>query len=640
MADNPTRESSLPSAEAVRQQLQAILESRPFATATRGKRFLTYIVEQTLAGNSESIKELVLGIEVFDRSTDFDPKVDTIVRVEAGKLRKRLEEYYANEGAEAGLRIEVPKGSYVPLFVSGAAAPEPEVTAPKASRWRLAGGIAMALLLGAGGWWAVGRFRTPEASAIPSIAVLPFLNLSSDPANEYFADGLSEELTDALCNAGGLRVAARTSAFSFKNKQVEVKEIGDKLHVGYVVEGSVRKDGDQLKVTAQLIRTDDGYHVWSGSFERKLSDVFAVQQELAGSVVTALQVKLSGAEIRRLRKAHTANQQAFDLYLQGRHALNSFAPGAVERAEGFFQRSVAADPNYALPYVGLADVYQLADIMGQKPAKELAAQGRAAVQRALACDDELAEAYVASAVIAARHDYQWSAAEGLLRRALRLNPSSAQAHYQLAHAVFAPQGRWQEAAEESRLARELDPLSPLIAMSEPWLAILSERHQEAVGGFRKLATANPHDLMALGGMGIALVGAGDYPAALNAFQQVQQMQPSPQNLAFIGWVYARMGKTAEARKILEQLQAKSQRGEYVSPGNFGLIYHGLGDASEVFRWAELSRKSQESHLSYARVHSIWDPFRTDPRYLRLLAELGLSDEQVQKNQASTREVHR
>ena len=361
-----------PSPEAVRQQLQAILASRPFVTATRARRFLTYIVEQTLAGQTDAIKELVLGIEVFDRPADFDPKVDTIVRVEAGKLRKRLEEYYADEGVSAAVRIEVPKGAYVPQF---------QYCTQAARRCRLApvpyaAGI-LALLLVAAGAWGAWRFRTPAAPVNPSIAVLPFLNLSADPANDYFTDGLAEELTDALSNAGGLRVASRTSAFMFRSKPADVHEIGAKLHVGYVVEGSVRKQGDRLKVTAQLIRTDDGYHVWSGSFERQLSDVFKVQQELAGSLVTALQVKMSGAQARRLRKTHTANQQAFDLYLQGIHFLHSFAPGALEQAEHrFLQESIAADPDYALCLCGSGRRLHTGKYVRQPAAKRTGCQGQ------------------------------------------------------------------------------------------------------------------------------------------------------------------------------------------------------------------------------------------------------------------------
>ena len=327
----------------------------------------------------------------------------------------------------------------------------------------------------------------------------------------------------------------------FKGKPADVHEIGAKLHVGYVVEGSVRKQRDRLKVTAQLIRTDDGYHVWSGSFERQLSDVFQVQQELAGSLVSALQVKLTGAQARRLRKAHTANQQAFDLYLQGIHQLSSFAPGSLDRAEQRFQDAILADPAYAPSYVGLAGVYIQRNIYGTRPGRELAASANAAIQKALALDDELADAYVMRSTVAARHEFDWPAAERHLRHALDLNPNSSWAHYGLAHFVFAPQGRWQEALAESRLASELDPLNPMIAMSEPWLAVLEGRHDAAVQGFRRLAAANSQDLMARGGLGVALIGQGrlswrpgSHRARCSASRPPSRISPSS-GLCTPGW---------------------------------------------------------------------------------------------------------
>jgi TolB-like protein len=620
----------------VRQQLQAILDSRHFVTAVRARRFLTFIVEQTLARQTDGIKELVLGTEVFDRPKDFDPKTDTIVRVEAGRLRKRLEEYYADEGATALVRIDVPLGSYVPQFQLRTPPPAPEVPetalpVPPSHRRQYALGILALLLIAASIWWGVRRFRAAEPPVTPSIAVLPFLDMSADHANEYFADGLSEELTDALCNAGGLRVAARTSAFFFKGKPADVHDIGAKLHVTFLVEGSVRKQGEKLKVTVQLIRTDDGYHVWSGTFERQLSDVFAVQQELAGSLVTALQVKLTGAQIRRLKKTHTANQQAFDLYLQGRHALNLFAPDGLDRAEGFFQQSIAADPAYALSYAALADVYLLGNIMGNRPARELVSKASAAVHQALALDDELAEAHVVLGALSARHEYDWAGAERHLRHALELNPSSAIAHNQLAQNVLAPQGRWQEALTENRLASELDPLSRPIAMGEPFLAILERRNEAGVEGFRKLAAASPGDMMALGSVAGALMGKGDYQAALEIFGQLRGILPSSLMFAMTGYAQARNGNPAEARKILQQVLVESRR-QFVSPGSFAVLYIGLGDADNAFRYLEMAREQQESFVIFTRVHSIFDPIRSDPRFLTLLTEIGLSDEQVQKNQ--------
>ena len=623
----------------VRQQLQAILGSRPFVTAVRARRFLTYIVEETLAGRTGGIKELVLGIEVFDRSADFDPKLDTIVRVEAGKLRKRLEEYYLDEGVATPLRIEVPKGSYVPFFQLRSQPSTMENAGPAMHRRRDAARILALIPIAALAWWGVRTFRAPEPVKTPSIAVLPFLNLSADPANEYFADGLAEELTDALSNAGGLRVASRTSAFSFKGKPDDVREIGAKLRVAFVVEGSVRKQGEQLKVTAQLIRIDDGYHVWSRSFERRVADVFAVQQEIAGSVVAALHVQLTGAQDRRLKKTRTASQQAFDLYLQGKHIVNSYSGADLDRAERFFQQSIAADPAYALPYVALADLYMHANIQSDRPARELVSKANAAIRQALALDNQLDEAHAILGSLTARHEYDWPAAERHLRRALELNPSSALAHNQLAQNVLAPQGRWKEALAENRLAGELDPLSAVIAVSEPWLAVLERRHEAAVEGFRNLTAASPGDMMAIFGLGFALVGKGDYPAALEAFRRMQHMAPSSQTLAWTGYVHARNGNRAEARKILQQLLEDSRR-HFVSPACFATLYIGLADADGAFRYLEMAREQQESYLVFARVSSIFDPIRSDPRFPVLLKRIGLSDEQTMKNQYGTSAGHR
>ena len=609
--------------------MQAILASSPFVTSTRARRFLTYIVEQTLAGQTDGIKELVLGIEVFDRPYDFDPKVDTIVRGEAGKLRKRLDEYYASEGAADLLRIEVPKGGYVPQFLLGTQPPTPEIHGPPANKYRYyyMAGILALLFIGGLAWWWSGRIRAPEPAPKPSIAVLPFLNLSADPANEYFTDGLAEELTDALSNAGGLRVASRTSAFFFKGKQADIHEIGAKLRVAFVVEGSVRKQGDQLKVTAQLIRIEDGYHVWSGSFERRQADVFAVQQELAGSVVNALQLKLTGDQTRRLKKTHTANQQAFDLYLQGRYATNSFSPDARARAESFFQQSIAADPDYALAYVALAQVYVYANINPTRPASETFQKASGAVRKALALDGELAEAHSSLGSLTARHQYDWATAERHLRRALELNPNSAMAHNEFAQNVLAPQGRWREAMAEYRLASELDPLSPMIAVGGPFLESLQRHYEAEERGFRKLAEASPPNLMAIGALAMALMHKGDYQGALEISRRVQSQMPSQMNLARIGYMLGRSGNFAEAGKILHQLQAEKH---FVSPVGFAVVYIGLGDADQSFRYLELAREQQESFLIFTRVASFFDPIRSDPRFATLLREVGLSDEQISK----------
>ncbi len=627
------------SPESIRLQLNEILSSKPFAMAARSRRFLTYIVEQTLAGEGDKIKEAVLGVEVFDRPADFDPRVDAIVRVEAGKLRKRLEQYYEGEGEAAPLRIEIPKGAYVPQF-----RPSSTVQALdlffflRAPRVRYAA-IALLALIALFASWAAWQLRHPSAPVEPSIAVLPFLNISPDPSNDYLADGLAEELTDALSRAGGMRVASRTSAFFFKGRQSDVSDVGAKLRVAFVVEGSVRRQGDHLRLTAQLIRTGDGYHVWSGSFEGRLQDLFKVQQETAASIVSALQVRLTGTQSRRLRKTHTASQPAFDLYLRGRHASTGLVPSVTDPAEGFFRQSIAADPAYALPYVALATLYMNENILSDRPARELFSQAKDAINRALALDDELAEAYAIRGSLTARHEYNWQAAEHDLRHALELDPNSGFTHYLLAQYVLAPVGRLQEALAENHRAIELDPFSRVIAGGQPWLVYLDGRNDEAIEGFRKLLAAEPADPAPLIGLGSALMAKGDFQAAGDAFERLHRAFPSSLTLARIAYNHGRAGHVAEARQILRQLQADSKR-RFVSPGCFAIVYTGLGEKDDAFRYLEIAREQQESFLIFSRVSSFLAPLQSDPRYGAFLAELGLGDKSPLSNQPVTTGVNR
>ena len=611
---------------AVREELQRILASRVFATAARSQRFLSYIIEQTLAGHQDAIKELVLGIEVFDRSNSFDPRTDTIVRVEAGKLRKRLEEYYGSEGMDSAVRIDVPKGSYVPQFRMQADG--------KRLGWKYAAGLMAVALIAAGAYWGIRVVRGRAPVSMPSIAVLPFQNFSADAANEYIADGLAEDLTDALVRGGGIRVASRTSAFFFKGRQADVQEIGKRLRVAFLVEGSIRKAGPRLKITAQLVRTGDGYHVWSRSFERDMNDLFAVQQEIAQAVATTLEQKLTGSATRRPTVAHAANAQAFDLYLKGRHSAATGAPTTIDAAENLFRQSIAADPAYARPYLALAELYIGAEIMDLRPTGELIAKAKEAAKQALALDAESAEAHAVLASLTARYEFDWATAERQAREALELDPNSAPAHNDLAQNILAPQGRWEEAMAENKRAIELDPFSPSIAVGQPWLLYLQRRSKPAIEGFRKLAP----DPAALVGLASALAQDGDYRAAIDALDQVQKIGPSPATLAYLGYYEARAGRTAEAQKVLLDLTAQAQT-RYISPGYLAVAYVGLQDRNRAFQCLE-SPREHPAGLLFIRVDSIFDPIRTDPRYARLLAELRLTDREIQERQSLSRAVHR
>jgi TolB-like protein/Flp pilus assembly protein TadD len=643
-----------PPPEAVLEELHRVLDSPPFATAARSRRFLTYVVEQTLAGQSDAIKEIVLASEVFDRPTDFDPRVDTIVRVEAGKLRKRLEEYYASSAAPSAVRIEMPKGSYVPRFVTpesnvlatpndNAPALITEVAAAPAARGRrklIAAAIAAVAVVVAGVIVSFGRSgRSPSAvtpDVPPAIAVLPFQNFSSDPNNEYLADGLAEDLTDALVQTPGLRVASRTSAFLFKGQQADVRDIGVKLNVGYVIEGSVRREGERLKVSAQLVRTDDGYHVWSRGFERDVHDVLAVQDEIARAVVDAVQVKLSGNQAATARP-HVPPFEAFDLYLRGVDAL---ARADVIRAEELLQRAIAADPKYSRPYVAVTRVFTTADIMGGAPRLEMLEKARRSIRTALELEPTSADAHVAYGSLLARHDYQWEMAETEMRRALALDPNSSAAHNEFAQNVLAPQERWDEAMAEDRQARELDPLSPSLPANHAFLLLLQRKQRESIEFSRAAVAKNPN-FLSVTGLGMALFQGGEIDEAERVLDRGEPWAHAPMLTVFRAYAYARAGRGDRAQALMREVDTMAA-GRPIPPTYQAIMAVATGDPDTAFRHLVAARERHESPLIFLRVEQIFDPLRSDPRFAHLLADVGLSDADIARrrtNRDSQAAVH-
>jgi TolB-like protein len=465
----------------------------------------------------------------------------------------------------------------------------------------------------------------PVASA-QSVAVLPFVNLSGDTAYEYFSDGMTEELIDALVQVPGLQVPARTSAFVFKGKTGDIREIGRRLNVSTVVEGSVRRSGTRLRVAAQLIKVADGYHLWSATYERELRDVFAVQDEIARAIVQALRVKLAPAAA----SARPENLAAYQLYLKGRLFWNRGTEEGLNRAREFFSAAIAQDSGDARAYAGLADTYERLLALRYLPRAEGYPKARAAALRAVALDSQLADGYTARGQIRSFDEWDWSGAEQDFRRAVALNPGYALAHLWYGDFLVL-QGRFPEGIREARRAAALDPLSTQVLLSYSELLSLARQYGPALEQARTALELEPsaqgHQRLAT-----AYLFQDRFADAIREYQTALGLLGGrgreAGNLARLGYAYARAGRRPEALHMLDQIQALAPSVDSVS-GGYELaladLYAALGDKDQAFVWLERAYQERDYNLNNLRVNPFFDPLRPDPRFTQLLKKVGLGD---------------
>jgi adenylate cyclase len=372
----------------VRAQLERVLSNRDFSRNDRLSRFLRFVVERHLEGRDSELKESLIAIEVFGRKPDYDPKEDAIVRTEAMRLRARLSKYYAGEGSGDPLIIELPKGGYTPVFRRRDAAEQRKISPRRVWLGVALAGLTVAL---AGvGWWWVRHNSEPIV-----VAVLPLENLSHDPANDYFADGITDEIIRNVSLIEGLAVRSRTSSFAFKGKPRNVREVGKLLEANYVLEGSVLRAGEQLRINAQLVRVRDDFPLWSGKFDRELTDVFAIQDEISRGIVNQLRLQLGHG-----RRRYETSLEAYDLYL---HAQALPVQPHMDENIGRFEQVIAKDPSFAPAYAGLASAYTIRSVLFllDHPPDELSKM-RAAAEKAIQLDPLLAEAHDALGLVYAR----------------------------------------------------------------------------------------------------------------------------------------------------------------------------------------------------------------------------------------------
>ncbi len=468
------------------------------------------------------------------------------------------------------------------------------------------------------------RSAAARQPAIPSIAVLPFLNMSPDPDDEYFSDGLAEELTNALGNVPGLRVASRTSAFSFKGKPTDVRHIGDVLNVRSVVEGSVRKVGDRLRITAQLVDATEGYHLWSHTYERKLADVFAVQDDLARAIVGALPLGPGGTVAARLVEPSTEVVEAYTLYLRARHHSATQTLPGFRRAISYFERAILEDPAYAPAHAGLAHSYAMLgfDEFGGMPPREAVPPARAAAAKALSLAPALPDGHLSQALIAMLYDWEWEAAAREFRRALELKADDVlNLHW---YALFlSAMGRHAESLRVAARARGLEPLSVYVQVMAGRCYYFARRYEDAIQLLETALEMDPQRVSTHFALVRAYLGMGLQERALSAAAEALRLGGrTPLVLTLAGIVEARAGRRREARQWLEELR-KTAEERYVPPSYFAAILLSLGELDEGFGQLEVAFRERSGYLPFLRVDPRWDAVRHDPRFISLLKRLKL-----------------
>jgi len=461
----------------------------------------------------------------------------------------------------------------------------------------------------------------PSGGPARSIAVLPFVNLSPDRNDEYFSDGMSEELITALHAVAGLRVAARTSAFAFRDKNVNASQIGRELNVGTLLEGTVRRAGSRVRVSAQLINAADGYQLWAEEYERDIKDVFAVQDDISRAIVQALQVTLAGAANVPLVRRSTASPEAHDLYLKGRYFFGQRSePGLLRKSAEYFEQAVRTDSLYASAYSGLSDAYSVLSIWGYEAPREGFARAQAAAQRALLLDSTLAEAHTSLGIISLYYDWNWPAAEQALTRAIALDPQYAPAHLFQAW-YFLITGRADVAIREMQHARELDPLSLIINTRVASVFYYAHRYDEAIAQLRKTLELDGTNALAQAELARAYLQAKRCDEAIAATRFIPPSLPNPEGAAR-GYAYALCGHRAEALSALGDLKKQAQRG-YVIPAKVALMYAALGDKDSTFAWLERGYAGRDAFMTFLKVEPLYDTVREDPRFAGLVKRVGL-----------------
>jgi len=581
-------------ANEVRAQLERILQSRSFRNSERLQRFLKFAVECALEGTTDHLKESVLGRTVFDRGSEYDPRTDSIVRVESQRLRKRLREYYEVEGRADPVSIVFQPGSYVPAFAN--------------------------LTLTDGGA-REGRSDAPQARS-PSpqtVAVLPLSNQSADPEQEYFCDGITDDVIYALSCISGLNVIGHTSVFALKGAAQDARQIGARLGAGTVVDGSVRKSGSRLKIFAEVLDAASGEVRWAGTYDRNLDEVFKVQEEIAQAVSRGVRMTLAPQVSGRLIRG-APNMDAYLLYLQGRYAWNRMSEHGYRAAAEIFERAISLFPLYASPYAGLADAYSYLALWGYARPREVFPKAQRSALQALSLDSLLPHAHSSLAGTTAFYEWKWKEGADLARRAIELEPSYAFGQ-QIYGCCLLTLGQMNEARACFERAVALDPLSARVHRTLGWALYLQRRPAEAEKWLQAALVLNSEQLQTRYLLAHVYLSQCRFAAAMEQARQCQAEPADPLCLSVLGACLARLNHRDEALAIVAKLSRLAEA-NYIDPHALAQVQIALGDTGSAIESVGRILEERAPFAVFLKLDPLFDPLRSDPRFGELASRLG------------------
>ena len=578
------------SAKAVKLQLDRILSSTTFQQVDRLKRFLHFIVSEYAEGRGDELKEYVVGVQVFGKEPSFDPRTDPIVRVQARRLRSRLERYYATEGEHDELIVELPKGGYTPVIRHREVRQD--------SR------------------------RSLGASLVSrnTIAVLPFADNSAEGNLRHFCSSLRQEIVHSLTRFRSLRIVANEPRDTFG----DLRDLGARLDAAVLVNGSVRRAGDRLRITAQLIDTGSGSYAWSEAIDVPAADIGSAPERIAQTIVERLKPELLEAGQAPSMVPPTQNLAAHNLYLQGRYHLNQRTEEGLQKAVEFFEKAIVEDAHYALAHSGLSDAYSLLAHYGVLAPIDVWTKAASSAATAVMLDGNSAEAHTSLAHMKATQDWDWAASEREFQRAITLNTRYPTAHHWFAMSCLVPMGRLEDAAEQMALAQALDPVSSIIARDVAVIQLYRGELDSALDQCDHTIELNPHFSPAYLTLGVVQEQLRDLDEAVAALQRAVHLSPqTPRMHAGLARALARAGKRSEAQRILEHLEELSRR-RYVSPFEFATVYVALDEVETGMKHLARAVKHRCFELLALNADPRLAPLRKHPAFTKLVKQVGLA----------------